>query len=358
VSPERARLLAWIPVSRTCGGNTAKALVCCPWTLIWPEMKIAVVGCGAVGSYYGGMLARLGESVHFLLRSDYDVVKRDGVHIASIAGDFHVRPLAAREPEEIGIADLVLIGLKSTANAEFRRLLPPLAGPQTAVLTLQNGLGNEEQLEELFSPAQILGGLCFVCLNRVRPGFIRHIAHGQIVMGEFSGPSRPRTHQIAAMFERSGVPCKVTEDLARAHWEKLVWNVPFNGLGVAGTAGYEAVIAGRLQPGRSLGPVLTTDAILGDSRWRALARALMLEVIGAARAQGFAVPDSAAEEQMQRTENMGPYKASTLLDFEKGLPLELSSLFLEPLRRGAASGAKVERWARLCSVLEQLANRN
>src|SRR5206468_12233284 len=128
-------------------------------------MKVAVVGCGAVGSFYGARLARDGHEAHFLLRSDYDHVRRHGVAIKSSQGDFVVRPRCARRPEEIGPADLVMIALKTTANSELPRLLPPLVGPSTAILTLQNGLGNEELLARLFPAEQVLGGLCFVCLN-------------------------------------------------------------------------------------------------------------------------------------------------------------------------------------------------
>src|SRR5438132_3819162 len=103
-------------------------------------MRIAVVGCGAVGSYYGGKLANSGQQVHFLLRSDYEAVRRNGVVVRSPQGDFRVRPKCARGPEEIGVSDLVLIALKTTANDQFPRLLPPLVGPATVVLTLQNGL--------------------------------------------------------------------------------------------------------------------------------------------------------------------------------------------------------------------------
>src|SRR5947208_14196003 len=100
-------------------------------------MRIAIVGCGALGSYYGAKLCRAGEDVHFLLRSDYEVVRQKGVFIQSPEGDFQVRPATAKTPEEIGVCDWVLIGLKTTANDEFARLLPPLVGPATAVVTLQ-----------------------------------------------------------------------------------------------------------------------------------------------------------------------------------------------------------------------------
>lgn len=320
------------------------------------SMKIAVVGCGAVGSFYGAKLCQAGQEVHFLLRSDYDAVRRHGVSIRSIAGDFSVRPRCAQRPEEIGAADLVLIGLKTTANDQFPRLLPPLVGPSTAVLTLQNGLGNEEALAELSPPAQILGGLCFVCLNRIEPGVICHTDHGLIVLGEYQHPPQPRTHGIAAMFREAGVSCRVTDDLARAHWEKLVWNIPFNGLGVAATAGYEAFLEeSSVQGIKPRQPCLPTDKLLADRRWEGIVRELMIEVIRTANALGFAVPESLVDKQIERTRTMGAYRASTLLDFEQGRALELESIFLEPLRRARTAAVPVPRLERLCFLLRQLA---
>ncbi len=363
-------------------------------------MKIAVVGCGAVGSFYGAKLARAGQEVHFLLRSDYEVVRRKGLHIRSPQGDFHLRPQCAREPEEIGPSDLVIIALKTTANDQFARLLPPLAGPGTAWLTLQNGLGNEEQLARLFPAEQILGGLCFVCLNRLEPGLVYHIDHGQVVLGEFQRGPQPRTQELAALFSQASVSCALTDNLARAHWEKLTWNIPFNGLGVAAAAGLEALL-GHPAPGvaaasaspasqesarerlasvqssrfKVQGPrfspplvpspasstfnlqprtTLTTDKLLANAQWARLLRELMLEVAAAARALGFDVPDSLADTQIERTRTMGAYKASTLLDFERGQPLELESLFLEPLRQAQRAGVATPRLAALCAVLQAL----
>ena len=325
-------------------------------------MKIAVVGCGALGSYYGAKLLRDGQEVHFLLRSDYEVVRRKGVEIHSPDGGFHVQPRCASDPAAIGVCDLVLIGLKTTANDQFRHLLPPLVGPDSAVLTLQNGLGNEAQLAELLPAEQILGGMCFVCLNRVAPGVIHHLGHGRIVLGEYQRQSEPRTHALAAMFGRAGVPCTVTDNLARAHWEKLVWNIPFNGLGVAGAAGYEglvfpAVPSSAVRVPRSLGPCLTTDKLLAAPHWEQLVLELMLEVIAAANAMGLSVRESLAEKQIERTRTMGAYKASTLVDFERGQPLELEGMFLTPLRQAQQAGAAAPRLAALCAVLQELEDR-
>jgi 2-dehydropantoate 2-reductase len=316
-------------------------------------MKIAVIGCGALGSYYGGMLCRDGHETHFLLRSDYDAVRRRGVKVHSPSGDFHFQPRCARSPEEIGPADLVLIGLKTTANAEFPKLLPPVVGPHTAVLTLQNGLGNEEALAELFPVEQILGGLCFVCLNRTEPGVIHHLAHGRIVMGEFRRWPEPRTHDIAGALRHAGVPCTVSDNLERAHWEKLVWNIPFNGLGVAAAAGLDAWDS-QATPVHRIRGVMPTDELLGDPRWVELVREVMLEVIATANAKGLRVNPKQAQLQIDRTREMGTYRASTLIDFERGQPLELGALFLEPLRQAEAAGAAVPRLRRLCEILRAL----
>ena len=318
-------------------------------------MKIAVVGCGAVGSFYGAKLARAGGELHFLVRSDYQTVRRKGVFIRSKQGDFRVQPKCALHPQEIGVCQLVLIALKTTANDELGKLLPPLIGPDTAVLTLQNGLGNEEQLAGFIPSAQILGGLCFVCLNRIEPGVVEHIDHGHVMLGEFQRWPEPRTHDIAGLFRNAGVPCTVTDNLARAHWEKLTWNIPFNGLGVAGVAGYQAVVGGAMDlVEKRLGTCLTTDRLLTDPRWAQLVRELMLEVIAAGRGMGFDLADSLADQQIERTHTMGAYKASTLIDFERGQPLELESLFLEPLRQADRAKVGVPRLTALARLLQQL----
>jgi len=318
-------------------------------------MKIGVVGCGALGSYYGACLGHDGHDVHFLARSDYDAVKRRGVFIKSPNGDFNHRPRTARRPEEIGPCDLVLIGLKTTANDRLAELVPPLVNSHTAVLTLQNGLGNEAVLAKFLPVEQILGGLCFVCLNRTAPGRIHHLAHGRIVIGEFERWPEPRTHDICDRFKHAGVPCQVTDNLRRAHWEKLVWNIPFNGLGVAAVAGYDNCLSGTFTGAVPTNLVCaSTDILLADEGWTTLVRELMAEVIRAANALGFKVRESLAEKNIEATRIMGAYKASTLIDFERGHALELDSLFLEPLRQARAAGVATPRLAALCSLLSRL----
>ncbi|HVV02240.1 MAG TPA: 2-dehydropantoate 2-reductase [Verrucomicrobiae bacterium] len=321
-------------------------------------MKIAVVGCGALGTFYGARLCRAGQEVHFLPRSDYESVRDSGARILSLEGDFTAHPRCARRPEEIGPSDLVLIALKSTANHVLPSILPALVGAHSVVLTLQNGLGNEEELARHFPAEQIMGGLCFVCLNRIKPGVVRHSAHGTIVVGEFEGGLKPRTHEVAGVFRAAGIHCEVSENLARTHWEKLVWNIPFNGLGVASAAGYEAVRTGKA-PGefKSIGRCLATDALLADPDWAGLVRTVMGEVIAIANSLAMEIPEALADKQIERTRKMGAYKASTVVDFERGLPLELESLFLEPLRRGERANVPAPVLKNLCEVLRALDSR-
>ncbi len=318
-------------------------------------MKIGVVGCGALGSYYGGLLCRAGHETHFLLRSDFETVQHKGVHVESPNGDFHFKPHAHDHPEDIGQCDLVLIGLKTTANDVFPALLPPLVGPDTTLLTLQNGLGNEESLRALFPDTHLVGGLCFVCLNRTAPGRIRHMDHGLIVMGEYEGSFRPFTMKLEECFKQAGIPCKLTENLSQAHWEKLMWNIPFNGLGVAGSLGHAAF---EIQPDglRSLSgcDCLDANALLGDANWEARVRGLMREVRSAALKLGHFIEADFESKLIERTRTMGPYKASTIIDYEKGLPLEINSLFEEPLKQAKAANAETPILERLTLILREL----
>ena len=157
------------------------------------------------------------------------------------------------------------------------------------------------------------------------------------------------------MFRHAGIPCEVTDDLARAQWEKLVWNIPFNGLGVASSAGLDAMMGGEIPDGSSRSPCLTTDKLLGDPAWEKIVRELMNEIVLTARAIGLKVSDEIIDDQIARTIPMGAYKASTLVDFERGQPLEIESLFIEPLRRAQDAGVPTPRLRTLCSILTQLA---
>ena len=318
-------------------------------------MKIGVVGVGALGGYYGGKLCRNGAEVHLLLRNDFEVVKTKGLQISSPDGDFTVQPHAHASSGTIGKCDLVMVGLKTTANDRYEELITPLVAERTTILCLQNGLGNCERLAELFGAEKIVGGLCFVCLNRTAPGVVRHIAFGKIILGEHLRPPQARTREIAEIFKQSGVPCGLAENLEHGLWEKLVWNIPFNGLGVASAAGLEALGSrGETMPAQ-LGDTLPTGDLLADPHWEQHVRVLMQEIIAVTSAKGITLEPELAGRMIERTRAMGSYRASSVIDFENGLPIELESMFLEPLRQARAAGVPVPHLEALCVVLEKLA---
>ena len=172
-------------------------------------MHIGVIGAGALGLYYGAMLQRAGHQVSFLLRKDYQTISKQGLHVHSPNGDFFLPQVAGfQKSEQIGPVELVLIGLKTFANQQLIELVKPLVGPETAILTLQNGLGNEELLAETFPAEQILGGVAFLCSNRGEPGHVHHLGEGHIRLGEFSAGLSPRSQALAEMFTEAGVPAK------------------------------------------------------------------------------------------------------------------------------------------------------
>jgi 2-dehydropantoate 2-reductase len=282
---------------------------------------VAVVGAGAVGLYYGARLAAAGGDVRFLLRSDYDAVKEDGIRLESVAGDLHLKDVQAfRTPEEIGPVDLVIIAWKATSNDLLGEVLSPLLHPDTQVMTLQNGLGNCERIAEIAGPERVLGALCFVCLNRLSPGFVSHTAGGRISVGEFVNDERGRAAEIARRFSAAGIPTDVATSLAEAQWKKLVWNIPFNGLAIA-------------EGGVTTEDLLKTPGIEDEIR------ALMAEVIHAARAQGLVLDDSLIDFNIERTRPMGPYRPSSMIDYVEGREVEYEAIWGEPLRRAQAVDA-------------------
>ncbi len=301
----------------------------------WEPTAIAIVGAGAVGCYYGAKLARLGRDVRFLLRSDLEVVRRDGLSIRETTGTWSLPVPAFAATAEIGPVDLVIIALKTTNNDALETLLPPLLHEKTRLLTLQNGLGNEEWLAARWGAERVLGGLCFVCLNRVAPGVIEHYGHGTLSLGEYGRPPGAETRVLGAMFAESGVETHVVEHLAAERWRKLVWNIPFNGLSIA-TGGK------------------TCDLLLADPGLRTEVRGLMQETIAAAGALGHLIPPDFADYQIERTLPMGPYRPSSLLDWQACLPVEVEAIWGEPLRQGTAAGADLPRLSLLDSLLRQL----
>ncbi len=295
----------------------------------------AVVGTGALGMYYGAKLAQSGVPVTFLARRDLAHLQKHGIQVRCPYGDFHLRPVRAfGRPEEIGPVDLVLICVKTTANADLKKLLPPLLGPDTVVCTLQNGLGNEELLAAIAGKERVLGGVCHVCVSRPEPGVARNMACTDIKFSDLSGGDTPRARSLAKIFSAAGVGCTVAPSIGSARWYKLVWNVPFNGLGIAGGPG-----------GRN------THQVLEDSSLHQEAKDLMAEVLAASAKLGYPQDPNLIEKEIARTRTMGHYKSSSQLDWEAGKPVELESIWGEALRQGTTAGVSMPH---LRSLYEKL----
>jgi 2-dehydropantoate 2-reductase len=302
-----------------------------------PFQKVAIVGAGSIGLYYGMRLALAGAEVRFLMRGDLGAVRSrgtlrllDGVKTSELA-----HPAVFASPAEIGPVELVVITLKTTSNSQLPALVPPLLGKETAILTLQNGLGADELLASLFGPNRVMGGLAFIATNRTAPGEVTCFHAGSLTVGEFAGPPCARTHALAGQFNEAGVRTRVAENLDSARWHKLVWNVPFNGLTIA---------AGGIP----------TDLVCADPALAAEARALMAEIQRGAAAFGHSISDDFLKKQFDVTLPMGAYRPSSLVDFQAGREVEVEPIWGEPLRRAQAAGTGLPRLALLYALLRSM----
>lgn len=301
--------------------------------------RIAVVGAGAVGGYYGARLAQAGHDVRFLLRRDLDAVRANGLQIFSPDGDFHLTDVnVAASPAELGVVDWVICSLKTTALGAARALVAPSIGPNTRILALMNGLGVEEHFADWFGAERVSGGMAFVCINRGEPGVIHHLDYGRVSLGH-AMDDESQNAELDALLRSGNIETVVAPNLRYARWEKLCWNIPFNGLSVA---------AGGIG----------TATIIGDTGLRATAERAMREVVAVGNAD-LAANGSAArldeDEVVARmfalTETMGDYRTSMAIDYVLGHELEVEAILANPVRRAQALGVSAPTMAALSALV-------
>ena len=275
--------------------------------------KVALIGPGAVGGFYGAMLAKSGVDLPFLFRSTYDAVKTNGLWLVHHAEGGRREPVDSFEAhssvESIGICDWVIVATKTTANPSLCKSIRPLIGEGTNLLTLQNGMDigklspmdsapTEPSWPASASPASTAP--LQASLESLLPG------SRSFSSGSSASSSRKGYGYVCLRISRGVI--RVAESRTSALWRKLCWNVPFNGLAIAGGG-------------------LTTDLILADPALKRRARDLMLEIQRGAMAHGIAIEDAFLDRQFELTEPMGPYKPSSLIDFWEGKPVEVDSIW-------------------------------
>ncbi|MFT3739675.1 MAG: putative 2-dehydropantoate 2-reductase [Breznakibacter sp.] len=292
------------------------------------KLKYAIVGSGALGGFYGAKLARSGKDVHFLFHSDYRFVAKNGLQVDSVDGNFHFADIKAySSASDMPVADVVLVCLKTTNNHLLRTLLPPLLHRDTVIVLIQNGLSVEQDVAVAFPTQPIVGGMAFICANKTGSGHITHLDYGKLNMGVYQGDIVPVVAQIEKDFTESGVPAEVLPDLAVARWQKLVWNIPFNGLSVVLNA--------------------TTDRLMEMDATRTLLFEVMMEVVLGAQACGINIRKEFAGEMMDMTDRMKPYAPSMKLDFDQRRPMEIEYIYSRPVKTALHAGFDMKKVAML-----------
>ena len=282
-------------------------------------MKYGVVGTGAIGGYYGSKLAYSGKEVHFLAHRDYLYMKEHGMQVDSCDGSFHLDHVNVYQyTKDMPKCDVVLVGLKTTNNHLLAELLPPLLHEKTVVVLIQNGIGVEADVQEMFPDLQLVAGLAFICSAKTEPGRVNHQCYGSINLGNYSCKDEALFNAILNDFKEAGVQA-ASVPYEEARWKKAVWNMPFNGMTVALDT--------------------QTDLLLKNPATRKLIRDLMMEVVGAAQHLGVTgLTEAFVDKMIETTDAMTPYSPSMKLDYDFHRPMEIHYIYTRPIEIARAAG--------------------
>ncbi|MBF0370820.1 MAG: 2-dehydropantoate 2-reductase [Magnetococcales bacterium] len=302
---------------------------------VFPDtVKILCVGVGAVGGFYGARLAAAGAEVSVVCRSDHDTVKRQGIAIDSIDGDFHFTPHAVfgQVPKPVQPMDYILVGLKVLPEISVSDIIRPAVGPNTAIVLLQNGVEIEESVAKAFPKNEIISGLAFICVNRTAPGHIRHLCYGRLTLGLYPQGRSDKVDQLGRLFEKSRTPCHISENVVTDRWQKLVWNAPFNPI---------SMLVGA-----------NTREILEVAETANLVEKVMEEVCRVAAAAGHPLPPGIVKKNLDDTYRMAPYLTSMLLDRQAGRPMEVEAILGNAVRAADRCGLQAPYMETLYGILK------
>lgn len=288
-------------------------------------MRIAIMGSGGIGGYYGARLAAAGHEVTFIARGPHlEALRTEGLRVESALGDLALPPVSATDdPAAVGPVELVVVATKTYDLDAAAQAMRPLVGSQTTVLPLLNGVDNAGRLGAVLGMERVVGGSCTLSSTLVAPGLVRHNTPGErLVFGELSGGGSPRCAAIAAAFHGAGVNAVLSEDIHAELWEKLAFLVPV------------AAVTCAL---RRSGPELREDP---DVAW--MFREAIDEVVRLAATQGVVLREGLAGELVSRMERFPVgTKPSMLVDLEQGRRLELDALSGTVVRMAAEAGLPV-----------------
>jgi len=271
------------------------------------RMRIAVMGSGAVGGYFGARLAAAGADVTFVARGEHlRAMQHHGLRITSAQGPLEVRSTFVAAPDQAAPVDLVLFSVKSQDTESAARALGPLMGSHTLVLSLQNGVDNADKIARLWGHDRSLAGVAYVVARVAAPGLIEHEGGGQIVLGSLHAASEVNARAAQAILTHAKISSDVRADIRAVLWRKLAWNAPF------------CALSCLLR--------MTVGEILASASLESLVRGCAEEVLDAARCHGLELPASTVDEVLSSSGPLGHVRTSMLNDLEAGKPLEHEAL--------------------------------
>ena len=289
-------------------------------------MKFLIAGAGAIGAYIGACMARAGQDITLFARGPHlRAMQQHGVHVKSVDGDFEAHPKIAANLENVGLVDVVFLGVKAHGLTTLAPQLKPVLGPDTAVVGTQNGIpwwffqgwGGEHEgmhLERVdpggaiaaaIEPRRVLGSIVYFATDIVEPGVIRHTEGNRISLGEPAGTRSVRSRQIAEALIAAGLRCPVTTRIRQEIWVKILGNVAFNPI---------SALTGA-----------TLVQMARDPDVNALVRRIMEETVAVGAELGLEVPIT-LDQRIEGAEKVGEHKTSMLQDLEAGRPIELEAV--------------------------------
>jgi 2-dehydropantoate 2-reductase len=290
----------------------------------WP--RVAVVGAGAVGCYFGGMLARAGAPVTLIGRAPHvEAINRDGLFIDSIHFQERVAVSASTEIGAVRDAELVLFSVKTLDTESTAKLLAPHLAPETIVVSLQNGVDNAERID-FAAGIRVIPAVVYIAAAMIGPGRVKHTGRGDLIVGDaFSNHDLSRSHleEVATTFTQAGVSCRISENITVELWEKLIMNCAYNGISALS----------RMKYGR----------IAQDPGTIEVMKSVVIEAVAVAGASGVPLSLSGmTEAALKLGKAMPEALSSTAQDIARGKPTEIDSLNGFLVRKGADLGVPTQ----------------